>query len=192
SVGGDFGGKGSAMDVPLAYFLAERSGRPVKMVMSYTEELLAGNPRHGAAITVKLGATRDGRLTACQTRILDNSGAYGAFKPTDNLMLRGAEKGAGSYTLPHVQIDAYMVYTNTVPAGHMRAPGMLQSVFAIESLVDAMCQRLGMDPFAFRRLNVIGEGEVSPAGERYRGGRALETPAAPGAPSRLAPPKARA
>jgi CO/xanthine dehydrogenase Mo-binding subunit len=177
-VGGDFGGKGSAMDVPLAYFLAERSGRPVKMVMSYAEELLAGSPRHGAAITVKLGATRDGRLTACQTRILYNSGAYGAFKPTDNLMLRGAEKGAGSYALPHVQIDAYMVYTNTVPAGHMRAPGMLQSVFAIESLVDAMCQRLGMDPFAFRRLNVIGEGEVSPAGERYREVRSLETLAA--------------
>src|SRR5262249_56301119 len=87
-------------------------------------------------------------------------------------------EGAGSYTLPHVQIDAYMVYTNTVPAGHMRAPGMLQSVFAIESLVDAMCQRLGMDPFAFRRLNVIGEGEVSPAGERYREVRALETLAA--------------
>jgi len=177
-VGGDFGGKGSAMDVPLAYFLAQRTGRPVKMVMTYTEELLAGNPRHGAAITVKLGATRDGRLTACQTRILYNSGAYAAFKPTDNLMLRGAEKGAGSYALPHVQIDAYMVYTNTVPAGHMRAPGMLQAVFGIESLVDAMCRRLGMDPFAFRRLNVVGEGELSPAGERYREVRALETLAA--------------
>jgi CO/xanthine dehydrogenase Mo-binding subunit len=174
-VGGDFGGKGSAMDVPLAYFLAQRTGRPVKMVMTYTEELLAGNPRHGAIVTVKLGATRDGRLTACQTRILYNSGAYAAFKPTDNLMLRGAEKGAGSYALPHVQIDAYMVYTNTVPAGHMRAPGMLQSVFAIESLVDAMCRRLEMDPFAFRRLNVVGEGGVSPAGERYREVRARET-----------------
>ena len=190
AVGGDFGGKGSAMDVPLAYFLAARTGRPVKMVMSYTEELLAANPRHGAAITVRLGATREGRLTACQTRILYNSGAYAAFKPTENLMLRGAEKGAGSYALPHVQIDAYMVYTNTVPAGHMRAPGMLQSVFAIESLVDAMCRRLEMDPFEFRRLNVIGEGGLSPAGERYREVRALETLAAAEAASGWQQPKA--
>jgi CO/xanthine dehydrogenase Mo-binding subunit len=189
-VGGDFGGKGSAMDVPLAYFLAERSGRPVKMVMSYTEELLAGNPRHGATITVKLGATRDGRLTACQTRILYNSGAYGAFKPTDNLMLRGAEKGAGSYALPHVQIDAYMVYTNTVPAGHMRAPGMLQAVFAVESVVDALCRRLAMDPFAFRRLHVIGEGELSPAGERYRQVQAQQTLDAAEAASNWRSPKA--
>jgi CO/xanthine dehydrogenase Mo-binding subunit len=177
-VGGDFGGKGSAMDVPLAYFLAARSGRPVKLVMSYAEELAAGNPRHGATIQVRLGATRDGRLTACQTRILYNGGAYGAFKPTANLMLRGAEKGAGPYRLPHLQIDAYVVYTNTVPAGHMRAPGMLQSVFAVESLVDAACHRLGLDPFAFRRLNVLGDGEPSPAGERYRDVQAQETLAA--------------
>jgi CO/xanthine dehydrogenase Mo-binding subunit len=190
SVGGDFGGKGSAMDVPLAFFLAQQTGRPVKMVMTYTEELLAGNPRHGATITVKLGATRDGRLTACQTRILYNSGAYAAFKPTDNLMLRGAEKGAGSYTLPHVQIDAYMVYTNTVPAGHMRAPGMVQAVFGIESLVDTMCRRLDMDPFAFRRLNVVSEGELSPAGERYREVRALETLEAAEAASGWRTPKA--
>ena len=174
-VGGDFGGKGSAMDVPLAYFLAQRTGRPVKLVMTYAEELLAGNPRHGATIRVRLGLRRDGRLTACQTRILYNSGAYGAFKPTANLMLRGAEKGAGPYRLPHVQIDAYMVYTNTVPAGHMRAPGMVQTVFAVESAVDAACRRLGMDPFAFRRLNVVGDGEPSPAGERYRDVRAQVT-----------------
>jgi CO/xanthine dehydrogenase Mo-binding subunit len=177
-VGGDFGGKGSAMDVPLAYFLAARTGRPVKLVMSYAEELAAGNPRHGATIRVRLGATRDGRLTACQTRILYNGGAYGAFKPTANLMLRGAEKGAGPYRLPHLQIDAYVVYTNTVPGGHMRAPGMVQTVFAVESLVDAACRRLGLDPFAFRRLNVVGDGEHSPAGERYRDVRAQETLAA--------------
>jgi len=174
-VGGDFGGKGSAMDVPLAYFLAQRTGRPVKLVMTYAEELLAANPRHGATIDVRLGLRRDGRLTACQTRILYNGGAYGAFKPTANLMLRGAEKGAGPYRLPHLQIDAYVVYTNTVPAGHMRAPGMVQTVFAIESAVDAACRRLGLDPFAFRRLNVVGDGEPSPAGERYRDVRAQET-----------------
>lgn len=189
-VGGDFGGKGSALDAPLAYFLAARTGRPVKLVMSYTEELLAGNPRHGATIQVRLGARRDGQLTACQTRILYNGGAYGAFKPTENLMLRGAEKGAGPYRLPHLQIDAYVVYTNTVPAGHMRAPGMVQTVFAIESAVDALCRQLGMDPFAFRRLNVVGDGELSPAGERYRDVRALETLAAAETASEWQTPRA--
>jgi carbon-monoxide dehydrogenase large subunit len=167
-VGGDFGGKGSAMDVPLAYFLAERTGRPVKMVMTYTEELLAGNPRHGATITVKLGATRDGRLTACQSRILYNSGAYAAFKPTDNLMLRGAEKGAGSYSLRHVQIDAYMVYTNHVPCGSMRAPGDPQSVFASEAHLDLIARELGMNPYDFRMKNLVEDGDESPLGHRWQ------------------------
>ena len=81
SIGGDFGGKGSFMDVPLCYYLALHSGRPVKMVMDYIQELMAGNPRHPALITLKTGVTRDGRILAHQVRVVFNSGAYGAFKP---------------------------------------------------------------------------------------------------------------
>ncbi len=174
AVGGDFGGKGSAMDIPLCYFLAQRTGRPVKMVMTYTEELMAANPRHGAVVTVKMGLTRDARLLACQTRIIYNSGAYAAMKPSETVGLRGAEKGGGSYDIPHVQIDAYQVYTNTVPCGHMRSPGEPQVVFAVESLVDIICRELNIDPLEFRLRNVIKEGGLSPIGERYHEVRARE------------------
>ena len=175
ALGGDFGGKGSAMDVPVCYFLAQATGRPVKMNMTYTEELLAANPRHGAVVTVKLGLDDDARLVACQTRIVYNSGAYAAMKPSETVGLRGAEKGGGSYDIPIVQIDAYQVYTNTVPCGHMRSPGEPQPVFAVESLVDMICRQLKVDPVEFRLKNVIKEGGLSPIGERYHEVRAQDT-----------------
>jgi carbon-monoxide dehydrogenase large subunit len=80
AIGGDFGGKAGAMDVPLAYALAPRSGRPVKMLMTYIEELMAGNPRHPAVITIKSGVKQDGRLWARRTRVVYNGGAYGGFQ----------------------------------------------------------------------------------------------------------------
>jgi len=175
SLGGDFGGKGAAMDIPICYFLAQRTGRPVKTAMSYTEELLAANPRHGAVVTVKLGLDADARPVACQTRIVYNSGAYAANKPSETVGLRGAEKGGGSYDIPNVQIDAYQVYTNTVPCGHMRSPGEPQVLFAVESLVDVACRELGIDPLEFRLRNAIKDGGLSPIGERYEQVRAAET-----------------
>jgi CO/xanthine dehydrogenase Mo-binding subunit len=175
ALGGDFGGKGSAMDIPLCYFLAQATGRPVKANMTYTEELMAANPRHGAVVTVKMGLTDDARLVACQTRIVYNSGAYAALKPSETIGLRGAEKGGGSYDIPHCQIDAYQVYTNTVPCGHMRSPGEPQVVFAVESLVDMICREMQVDPLEFRLKNHIQEGGLSPIGERYHEVRAAET-----------------
>jgi CO/xanthine dehydrogenase Mo-binding subunit len=175
AIGGDFGGKGSAMDIPICYFLARATGRPVKAVMTYTEELMAANPRHGAVVTVKMGLTADARLVACQTRIVYNSGAYAAMKPSETVGLRGAEKGGGSYDIPHVQIDAYQVYTNTVPCGHMRSPGEPQVLFAVESLVDMICRELRIDPLEFRLRNHIKEGGLSPIGERYHEVRAADT-----------------
>src|SRR5262249_14315396 len=76
AIGGDFGGKAGAMDVPLAYALAQRTGRPVKMIMDYVEELLAGNPRHPAVITIKSGVKQDGRLWARHTRVVYNGGGH--------------------------------------------------------------------------------------------------------------------
>src|SRR5207245_2318186 len=74
AIGGDFGGKAGAMDVPLAYALAQRVGRPVKMIMNYVEELMAGNPRHPAVITIKTGVKQDGQLWARHTRVVYNGG----------------------------------------------------------------------------------------------------------------------
>ena len=134
SIGGDFGGKGSFMDVPLCYYLALYSGRPVKMVMNYIEELMAGNPRHPATITLKTGVKNDGKLWAHEARLVFNSGAYGAFKP--RVTLGGADRSGGPYVIPNVAIDSYMVYTNNVPCGHMRAPAKPQTIFAVESHMD--------------------------------------------------------
>jgi carbon-monoxide dehydrogenase large subunit len=176
-IGGDFGGKGSLMDVPLCYHLAQRTGRPVKMVMSYAEELMAGNPRHPAVIELRTGVRRDGKIIARQARVIFNSGAYAAFKPTPIVNITGASQAAGAYGIPNVRIDAYSVYTNCVPAGHMRAPGDPQVSFAVESAMDMMAEALGLDPLEFRRRNLLQDGDRLPSGhpvEHVKVGDTLE------------------
>jgi CO/xanthine dehydrogenase Mo-binding subunit len=172
-LGGDFGGKGGLMDTVVCYHLAARSGRPVKMVMSYAEELTACNPRHEAVITMRSGVTNDGRLTARMARIVFNAGAYGGFTPGQNL--HGAEHAAGPYRLPAVEIEALRVYTNTVPCGHMRAPGSPQSVFAEESHMDMIARARGLDPLDFRLRNALEDGDESALGERWQDIKARET-----------------
>ena len=110
AIGGDYGGKGSPMDIPLAYFLAVRTGRPVRMVMDYVEELTAGNPRHAAIIQLKTGVKRDGTIVAHQARVVFDSGAYGGFKPVPTVNLGGAAKAGGPYKIPHVHIEGMQVY----------------------------------------------------------------------------------
>lgn len=173
SIGGDFGGKGSFMDVPLCYYLARHAQRPVKMVMDYIQELMAGNPRHPALITLKTGVTKDGRILARQARVVFNSGAYGAFKP--RVYIRGADHSGGPYQIPHVHIESLMVYTNNVPCGHMRSPGKPQVAFAVESHMDMMAKELGLDPYAFRLRNILQDGDTTPVGEALQHIRAEET-----------------
>lgn len=173
NIGGDFGGKGSFMDVPLCYYLSLHSGRPVKMVMDYIQELMAANPRHPAVMTIKSGVKRDGTLVARQARVVFDSGAYGAFKPT--VYLRGADHLCGVYRIPHARIDSYMVYTNNVPKGHMRSPAKPQVVFAVESHTDLIAREMGIDPYEFRRMNLLQDGDASPVGHQWREIRAEET-----------------
>ncbi len=161
-IGGCFGGKGDFMDVPVCYLLSLKSGRPVKMVMDYAEEFIAGNPRHGAVIEVKTGVNKDGRLIAHRMDYVYDSGAYGAFKPQGYLV--GPKEAAGPYKIPNVRINEKIVYTNKIPCGHMRAPGEPQGFFANESQMDLVARRLGMNPIAFRRKNLMHDGDVSPIG----------------------------
>jgi CO/xanthine dehydrogenase Mo-binding subunit len=175
AIGGDYGGKGSAMDIPLAYFLAVRSGRPVRMVMDYIEEFTAGNPRHAATIQLKTGVKRDGAIVAHQAQVFFNSGAYGGFKPAPGVNLGGASKAGGPYKIPHVRIEGVQVYTNTIPGGFMRAPGEPQTLFATESHLDCIARQLGIDPLDFRLKNLIEEGDDNPIGTRYQNIRARET-----------------
>jgi CO/xanthine dehydrogenase Mo-binding subunit len=153
-LGGDFGGKGSFMDIPLAYFLAKATRRPVKIAMSYVEELTAGNPRHASTVTVQSGVMRDGRIVARWLRGYMNSGAYAAFKPSPDTTLPAFPRGAvGPYHVPVQRSECHMIYTNTVPAGHMRSPGEAQTAYALECHTDLIARALGMDPIALRVLN---------------------------------------
>jgi len=186
TIGGDFGGKGSFMDVPLCYHLSKRSGRPVKMVMDYIQELMAGNPRHSAVMTIKTGVMRDGTIKARQARAVFDSGAYGAFKPS--VYLRGADHLCGVYNIPHARIDSYTVYTNNVPRGHMRSPAKPQVVFAVESHMDMIAKELGLDAYQFRLQNVMREGDASPVGHHWQKIRAVETLTAAAKAAGIDPP----
>ena len=172
-IGGDFGGKGDFMDIGVCYFLSRKSGRPVKMIMDYDEEFIAGNPRHASIIKVKTGVKKNGTLVAHHMEFIFDSGAYGAFKP--NGFLNGPHLSAGPYKIPHVFIEEHMVYTNKVPCGHMRAPGDPQGFFANESQLDLVARKLGMEPAEFRKKNLMRDGDVDPVGEKIDYIKAEET-----------------
>ena len=173
TIGGDFGGKGSFMDSHLGFWLSKTTGRPVRMVMTYIEELMAGNPRHPATMTFKTGVKKDGTITARQAHLVFDSGGYAAFKPQ-----RGVTYGArclGPYKIPHGQIDSYVVYTNQVPCGSMRAPGDPQSIFAAEAQIDLIARELGMDPLDLRRKNLVQDGDASPLGHYWQNIMGIKT-----------------
>ena len=173
-LGGDFGGKAGTMDVPAAYFLSLRSGRPVKMIMNYIEELMAGNPRHPSVITIKTGVKADGQFWARKSNAVFNGGAYGGFRGSASLR-GGRQVGGGPYRIPNFQIDSYMTYTNNVPCGSYRAPGEPQAVFAVESHTDMIAREMGLDPYELRLKNVVHEGDVSATGQLFYHMRAEET-----------------
>lgn len=153
-LGGDFGGKGTVMDVPVAYFLAKASGRPVKVAMTMLEELTAGNPRHACTTIVRTGVNRDGQIVARWLRSYFNSGAYAGFKPAQDTTLAGFHRGSvGGYHLPVYRSECHMVYTNTIPCGYMRSPGEVQAAYAVECHTDLIAHELGVSPVQFRLLN---------------------------------------
>jgi carbon-monoxide dehydrogenase large subunit len=176
TIGGDFGGKGGQMNIPIAYFLSRAARQPVRMVMDYREELTAANPRHPASVHVRSGVLNDGTIVATDIVAYYDSGAYGGFLPLG--FLPGPRHCVGPYHIPGARVTAHHVYTNRVPAGHMRGPGEPQTIFAMESHVDVIARQLGMDPADVRRKNVIREGDINGLGEEYhdlRGVEAFET-----------------
>jgi len=176
TIGGDFGGKGGQMNIPIAYFLSRAARQPVRMVMDYREELTAANPRHPASVHVKSGVKNDGTILATEVIAYYDSGAYAGFLPLG--FLPGPRHCVGPYHIPHARVTAHHVYTNRVPAGHMRGPGEPQTIFAVESHIDIIARKLGLDPADVRRKNVIREGDVNGLGEEYedlRGVAAFET-----------------
>jgi CO/xanthine dehydrogenase Mo-binding subunit len=154
-IGGAFGGKFGLVE-PLVAAAAYTIRKPVRLVYSRDEELLAGNPAPQSLITLKLGAKHDGTLVALQSKIVMDAGAYA-----------GAAAGLAGYLIshvyrcPNVDIRAYEVLTNKVSVGAYRAPAAPQTAFALESTVTELCRALGMDELAFRKQNGLKGGDAS-------------------------------
>jgi CO/xanthine dehydrogenase Mo-binding subunit len=167
SIGGDFGGKGLSPDEHVLYFLARASGRPVRSVSRYADEMRATNTRHAARIRLRTGVDRDGRIVAHDARVVFDGGAYAASKPSNVLLPGEALATLVGYRVPAARVEALSVYTNTVPAGHMRAPGQPQNTFASESHMDLIARELGVDPLELRLRNAIRAGDVDVHGHEW-------------------------
>jgi CO/xanthine dehydrogenase Mo-binding subunit len=162
-VGGSFGGKSFPKLEPLAAVVSAAVGCPVKVVNG-VEGSMRTNRRHGARITVKLGARRDGTLTAKQARVLLDGGAYADLGPV--VAEKTGVRLLGPYRVPHYSIEVQNVYTTTTPAGAFRSIGGPQSVWATESIMDELAAALDMDPVELRLVNLVARGEAVRAGLR--------------------------
>ena len=152
-IGGGFGGKETLLE-PLVAAVAVRLKKPVRLIYTRQEDLLSGNPAPQMMMTVKLGAKKDGTLTAIQARMMLDSGAYPNF-----LAGFSGYHFAGAYRFPNIDIRCDVVQTNKPGTGAYRAPSRPQAYFALESTMQELCQQLGMDPIEFRRINALKEGD---------------------------------
>ena len=167
NVGGEFGGKGDARDLPAAFFLARESGRPVKIVMTYAEELTASNPDEATVITVRTGVKRDGRIVARRLKAWHAGGAYGGLKASASFATW--HYAGGLYRVENASFEFLQIYTNTTPGGYYRSPGSIPTFFALESHTDIIARELGMDPGEFRLRNVLRDNEEDAIGKRLPG-----------------------
>jgi len=162
-IGGAFGGKEDIMGQIHAALLAERTGRPVKILYSRSESMLAHPKRHATVIRIKTGAQRDGKLVAVQAELLGDAGAYASL--STKVLQRATTHASGPYDVPNVQIDCYAMYTNNPPSGAFRGFGVTQATFAVESNMDILAQELGMDPVVLRRKNALRIGATTSTGQ---------------------------
>ncbi|MCS0502659.1 molybdopterin-dependent oxidoreductase [Ancylobacter mangrovi] len=153
-VGGGFGGKQEMLTEDIVALAVLKTGRPVKLEYTRSEQFAASTSRHPFRVTLKIGARRDGRLTAIAMRMISNTGAYGNHGA--GVLFHASGECIALYSCPNKRVDGMAVYTNTLPSGAFRGYGLSQTIFAVESAMDEVARRLGMDPFAFRRLNAIG------------------------------------
>jgi xanthine dehydrogenase molybdenum-binding subunit len=165
-MGGGFGGKEDIAGQVHAALLAVVTGRPVKLLFDRHESLLVHPKRHATQIRVKMGARRDGRLTAVETDLYGDTGAYASLG--EKVLTRATTHSAGPYEVPHARADCYAMYTNNPPAGAFRGFGVTQSAFAIESMMDCLAETLAMDPVELRRLNALRVGSVTNTGQVLR------------------------
>lgn len=161
AIGGGFGGKFGLIE-PLTAGLALAVGRPVRLAFTRSEEMLTSNPTPASIIEVKVGAKRDGTLTALQARLIVDTGAF------PNSPMGGAAFALGCcYRVPHLDIEGFEVMTNRLGPGAYRAPGNPQASFAIEGALDELARRLDIDPLTLRERNAAVEGDARPDGQPW-------------------------
>jgi xanthine dehydrogenase molybdenum-binding subunit len=165
-MGGGFGGKEDIAGQIHAALLAEATGSPVKLLFDRHESLIVHPKRHATQIKVKVGVKNDGTLTAVQTELYGDTGAYASLG--EKVMARATTHSSGPYYIPHVQADCYAMYTNNPPAGAFRGFGALQGQFAIENMMDRLAYAIGMDPIDLRRKNALRIGSETNTGQTLR------------------------
>ncbi|WP_084127457.1 molybdopterin-dependent oxidoreductase [Demequina sp. NBRC 110054] len=163
-VGGGFGGKQEIFTEDIVSLAVLKTGRPVAYEMTRTEEFIRTATRHPFRVTATLGADADGILTAMDIQVLSNTGAYGNH--AIGVMFHGCAESLEAYRSPAKRLDAEVVYTNTTPAGAFRGYGLGQVIFAVESAIDELALKLGIDPFEMRRLNAVKDGDPLGVTER--------------------------
>lgn len=166
-VGGGFGQKFDCTLEPYAAILARKTGRPVRLVYSRQEEMLTCLCRENAEIRIRSAVTRKGEIAGREAVVLMDCGAYGGEQIFLTTMT--AHTLGGNYRLGSVKLASRAVYTNTPPNGAFRACNGVYNTFALEGHTDEICRAIGMDPLAFRRQNVLGNGDLGATGQVFEG-----------------------
>ncbi len=163
-IGGGFGGKTIIFMEPLALALSRKAGgRPVKLVMSRSDVLRATGPTASASMDVKLGMTKDGKLTAAHVNFRMQGGAFTGASPVGEAL----SCALACYDIPAVMHNGVEVLANRPKAAAYRAPGSPMAAFAVECLLDEMCHELGLDPLDVRLKNAVHEGVKASYGPTY-------------------------
>lgn len=159
-VGGAFGAKIWLRNFhPIVALLAQKAGRPVKIVLTREEEQLTTRPRVAPRMKVKLGMMKDGTMVCKQAEIIADNGAYSWAAP--KVLLNMAMRTDCLYRFKSSKTDAYLVYTNLIPTSGFRGYGNSQMHFALESFIDVCCRKVGLDPVAVRLKNCVHKGDVT-------------------------------
>ncbi|MEC9307885.1 MAG: xanthine dehydrogenase family protein molybdopterin-binding subunit [Chloroflexota bacterium] len=152
-IGGGFGAKLTMYAEPIAAALARKAGAPVKVTMTRPEVFEATGPTSGTYITVKMGATKDGKITAADAQMIFEAGAF-----PGSPVVGGAQCIMSAYDIPNGRIEGYDVVVNRPKTSAYRAPGSPAAAFCLETVIDEIAEKLGMDPIDFRLLNSAKEG----------------------------------
>jgi len=156
-VGGGFGGKQEMLTEDIVALAVRTTGRPVQYEFSRSDQFTVAPCRHPMRVDVTAAATPDGTLTALAIDVLSDTGAYGNHGP--GVMFHACGESVAIYRCENKRVDARAVYTNNIPSGAFRGYGLGQVSWAIESAIDDLAARLGIDPFEFRRHNVVVPGD---------------------------------